>query len=195
MLKNKFLKWGIIIVFAGVAVYSLTRTQMTYAEIKQEERQEYLEDLMDLEQSPIAGLENFTDFNYYPVDEDYNITAEFEEVIGNSNFTVIMTDGSEERLDMAGTATFELNGKTHKLTVYDEGETLLLPFRDETNGNETYGGGRYINLERTNTNRLFIDFNDAHNFYCAYNEAFVCPVPPVENTLETAVQAGEKVLK
>ncbi|WP_055143480.1 DUF1684 domain-containing protein [Jiulongibacter sediminis] len=195
MLKNKFVKWGVALVFLVAAVYSLTQNQKSYEQIMQEDREGYLETMLSMEESPIAGIDGFTDFNYYPINEDYNVTADFEEVIGSKGFTIFMTDGSQEQLDMVGTATFELNGEQQKVTVYDEGETLLLPFRDPTNDKGTYGGGRYINIERTNTNKLFIDFNKAHNFYCAYNEAFVCPVPPQENTLTVAVEAGEKVLK
>jgi uncharacterized protein (DUF1684 family) len=195
MLNSKVVKLGIAVVFLVAAIYSLTQNQKSYEQIMLEERENYLENMLSMEESPVAGLEGFKDFNYYPVNADYKVTADFEEVIGNKGFTIFMTDGSQEQLDVVGTASFELNGERQKVTVYDEGETLLLPFRDLTNDKETYGGGRYINIKRTNTNKLFIDFNDAHNFYCAYNEAFVCPVPPQENTLTVAVEAGEKVLR
>lgn len=195
MLKNKFLKWGVGLIFLAAALYSLTQNQKSYEQTMQESREEYREKLLSMEESPLAGIDDFSDFNYYPINEAYKITADFEEVIGDRSFTLFMTDGSQERLNMAGVASFELNGVAQKAFIYDEGETLLLPFRDQTNDDETYGGGRYINLERTNTNKLFIDFNEAHNFYCAYNEAFVCPVPPKENTLTVPVEAGEKIFR
>ncbi|UBM58887.1 DUF1684 domain-containing protein [Marinilongibacter aquaticus] len=195
MFKSKAFKWGIALVFLVAAIYSLTMNQGSFADRVAAEREKYLSNLESMENSPIAKIENFEDFNYYPADEKYVINADFEEVISDETFAMMMTDGSREEIATAGTATFELNGEPQKVTLFDEGETLLLPFRDQSNGKETYGGGRYINIKKTNNNRVTIDFNEAHNFYCVYNELFVCPVPPQSNTLTVAVEAGEKVLK
>jgi uncharacterized protein len=94
---------------------------------------------------------------------------------------------------MVGYAVFEKDGKEYKLMLFDEGEHYLMPFSDATNGKETYGGGRYINVPKTSNNKLEIDFNEAHNFYCVYNMNFVCPVPPTENKVDFRIDAGEKV--
>ncbi len=195
MLKNKYFKWGVGLIFLAAAIYSLTMNQKSFEERTAEDRAEYLETLKTMDPSPVGGISGFTDFNYYPADEKFVVTADFEEVITDQHFTVFMTDGSTEELEVAGEASFKVNGQELKVTLYDEGETLLLPFTDLTNDKETYGGGRYVNVVKTNNNKLQIDFNDAHNFYCAYNESFICPVPPAHNDLKIAITAGEKNFK
>jgi uncharacterized protein (DUF1684 family) len=73
------------------------------------------------------------------------------------------------------------------------GERLFVPFADETSGRETYGAGRYLDLDRTSTGIYVIDFNTAYNPYCAYNPTYDCPVPPKENRLPLPIRAGEKM--
>ncbi len=76
----------------------------------------------------------------------------------------------------------------------DEGPTrLFVPFRDLTSGNETYGGGRYLDLDRTSTGLYDLDFNRAYHPYCVYNPEYDCPVPPADNRLAFAVRAGERL--
>lgn len=195
MFKNKFVKIGIVIAFAVAAIYSLSKSQPEFDEQTNADRAEYLQNMLSMNESPVASLEGFSVFNYFPPDESWVFQAEFESDPSGESFPIYMTDGSMEELPMAGRASFEKDGETVRLLIFDEGETLLLPFRDETNGVETYGGGRYINLDKTANNRLTIDFNKAHNFYCAYNESFICPVPPPANTVKLRIEAGEKILK
>jgi uncharacterized protein (DUF1684 family) len=71
----------------------------------------------------------------------------------------------------------------------------FLPFTDETNGMESYGGGRYIDLNVPKGNKLIIDFNSAYNPYCAYNDKYSCPIVPRENYLKTRIEAGVKTFK
>jgi uncharacterized protein (DUF1684 family) len=100
-----------------------------------------------------------------------------------------------------GVLSFELQGQTFELNVYqgkdlmkEEGFTdyLFLPFLDNTNGDATYGGGRYIDLRIPLDKELEIDFNTAYNPYCAYNEKYSCPIVPRENYLDMEVRAGVK---
>jgi uncharacterized protein (DUF1684 family) len=67
---------------------------------------------------------------------------------------------------------------------------LFLPFTDLTNGNETYGSGRYIDLRIPERETIIIDFNKAYNPYCAYNYGYACPIPPKENKLKVEIRAG-----
>ena len=69
---------------------------------------------------------------------------------------------------------------------------LFIPFRDTTSGKETYGAGRYLELDENASGIYTIDFNLAYNPYCAYNIDFSCPLPPEQNTLKVAIRAGEK---
>jgi uncharacterized protein (DUF1684 family) len=72
-------------------------------------------------------------------------------------------------------------------------EQLWVPFRDLTTGIETYGGGRYLDLERTATGLYDLDFNRAYHPYCVYDTSWVCPYPPSENRLPVAIRAGERL--
>ncbi len=110
---------------------------------------------------------------------------------------ILMTDSTQSEIKKAGEATFMLNGENYTVSLFDEGKIYLLPFRDLTSGKETYGGGRYINIPKDNLvgDKIEIDFNNAHNFYCAYNERYVCPIPPKENFIKTEIKVGEKVYK
>lgn len=91
-----------------------------------------------------------------------------------------------------------MDGEAVSLTAYksdmDE-ERLWVPFRDETNGAETYGAGRYLDLDaddRTDDSNWILDFNRAYSPFCAYNNAYECPLVPMENGLNVRIEAGEK---
>jgi uncharacterized protein (DUF1684 family) len=70
---------------------------------------------------------------------------------------------------------------------------LFVPFGDLTNNVETYGGGRYLDLDRTPTGLYDLDYNRAYHPYCVYNTTYECPVPPRENRLAVAIPAGERL--
>jgi uncharacterized protein (DUF1684 family) len=70
---------------------------------------------------------------------------------------------------------------------------LFLPFTDVTSNKETYGGGRYLELNKTATGLYDLDFNRAYHPFCVFNPGFECPVPPRENRLMTAIRAGERL--
>jgi hypothetical protein len=72
------------------------------------------------------------------------------------------------------------------------GGGYFLPFMDATSGDETYGAGRYLEIEPLPGGKLLVDFNMAYNPYCAYNEYWSCPIPPKENRLSVPIEAGEK---
>ena len=194
MFKNKFLKWGIGVIFALAALYSLTMNTKDYVSEMRSKREGYKNTMEDLEESPIANIKDFVDFRYFDPKEEWKLFVDFESSPSEETFPMIMTDKSVSSIGMVGYAIFEIKGKEQRLMLFDEGNHYLLPFTDESNGEETYGGGRYLNVEKTSNNKLMIDFNEAHNFYCVYNENFVCPVPPSENHINVSVDAGEKVL-
>ena len=102
---------------------------------------------------------------------------------------------------MYGKLTFYLNNEQHSLTVYenldykgmdDYENYLFLPFLDKTNGHETYGGGRYIDLYHNDNDSILINFNRAYNPQCVYDENFSCPIVPRDNLLNIRVEAGVK---
>ena len=109
---------------------------------------------------------------------------------------------SEKRV--FGVLSFMLKGEEYELSIYQgkdlmhrEGfeDYLFLPFFDETNGDETYGGGRYIDARIPEGDIMTIDFNKAYNPYCAYNDKYSCPIVPRKNYLAMKVEAGVKAFK
>ena len=112
-------------------------------------------------------------------------------------------DGTSKEFYRYAKINFNLNDKAITMTLYKSialasnpayKDLLFLPFTDETNNVETYGGGRYIDLssKEISDNKIEVDFNKAYNPYCAYSDGYRCPVPPEENNLELAIKAGEK---
>ncbi|PID69521.1 MAG: hypothetical protein CR989_01100 [Flavobacteriales bacterium] len=160
----------------------------------------------DKKESPLTAidLKNFTTLPFFKIDSTYRISAEFTLEENPKIFAMPTTTDRLPLYKKYGTATFELNGKRHSLSVYQNQELiqqpkyknhLFIPFTDSTNGNETYGGGRYIDVEIPRGDTLIIDFNKAYNPYCAYNTDYSCPIPPAENKLRIAVKAGVKAPK
>ena len=77
-----------------------------------------------------------------------------------------------------------------------EAETQFIPFRDKTTGQQTYKGGRYMELspdrELEDGDEIVLDLNLAYTPFCAYSETFDCPLPPEENWLGVTIPAGER---
>jgi len=99
-----------------------------------------------------------------------------------------------------GVFEFRVDGVGYSLTAYqrmdlpeEERQWVLVPFKDKTNGHETYGGGRYLEIMFPIDARTEIDFNRAANPWCAYDPRYTCPVPPLENWLSLPIEAGEKM--
>jgi hypothetical protein len=90
-----------------------------------------------------------------------------------------------------------LNGKEYNIEIYKSilSDSLFIPFKDKTNGRESYEGGRYIDAEILPGYKMVLDFNMAYHPSCAYNNNFICVLPPRENTLDVEIRAGEKNFK
>lgn len=157
----------------------------------------------DPEKSPLTEKDRktFDGLPYYPANEKYRVKADFKRVRGS----VIEMPTTTDRIAKYrpyGELHFEVNGQSGTLTVYEsvsmglqkepEDETLFLPFTDETNGLDTYGGGRYIDIAKQDGDQWVLDFNLAYNPYCAYNGKYSCPIPPRNNRLEMSIEAGVK---
>ncbi|GAB2630401.1 DUF1684 domain-containing protein [Emticicia sediminis] len=195
MFKNKVFLVIIVLGIIGIMFYSLSGSE-SYADTVKKQRDTFLKNLMSEDDSPIASLKDFSGIKYFEADKNFIIDADFKAESAGQGM-ILMTDSSQTEIKKAGTATFSVNGKTFTVNVFDEGEHFLFPFRDLTSGKETYGGGRFINIpkESLNDEKLEIDFNNAHNFYCAYNESYICPIPPKENFIDAEIRAGEKKYK
>lgn len=141
--------------------------------------------------------------DYFPVDKAYRVTADVTLLLGEETFKMPTYDGTSNPYKRYAILNFTLNNKPYQLTVYQSAALfqnpqyknhLFLPFLDLTNGQESYSGGRYIDLSTEDiiNGKATIDFNTAYNPYCAYSNGYRCPVPPQENILETKIMAGEK---
>lgn len=195
MFKNKVFLVIIVLGIIGIMFYSLSGSE-SYAETVKKQRDTFLKNLMSEDDSPIASLKDFSGIKYFDADKKFIIDADFKAESAGQGM-ILMTDSTQTEIKKAGTATLSVNGKTFTVNVFDEGEHFLFPFRDLTSGKETYGGGRFINIPKDNLkdDKIEIDFNNAHNFYCAYNESYICPIPPKENFIDAEIRAGEKKYK
>ena len=151
--------------------------------------------------SPIPAGERaeFQGLVYFDVDPVFRVPAALAETpMSTQIIEMDTTDGNRERMRVIGTLEFTLAGERRSLTAFvperaQTAERLFVPFRDATNRGETYGGGRYLDLQRSPTGLYDLDFNRAYNPFCVYDAQYVCPLPPRENALPLAVRAGEKM--
>ncbi len=153
-------------------------------------------------QSPISleERENFTKLNYFEPNPDYRFELELEEFAYKEKVKIEDTGGNLRNFLKWGKFIFEIENSRCILNAYKSEETekrLFIPFKDATSGKETYGAGRYIDLEEERDkigNEWILDFNFATNPWCAYSNNYVCPLIPFENILKVEIKAGEKVI-
>ena len=138
--------------------------------------------------------QTFTGLKYYPENPALRLTVPIEPHADQAIVTLITSTGSAQEYVKYGQFSFEVNGEIATLQVYQDPEegSLFLPFVDATAPAETYGAGRYLDIEPLEDDRFLIDFNYAYNPYCAYNDKWSCPMPPRENRLKVRIEAGEK---
>lgn len=136
----------------------------------------------------------FAGLAYYPEKPDLVIEMVLEAALDHGTITIEATGGDARAYRRSGIVHFTVDGQPARLTLFEsEGtERLFLPFRDATSGTETYGAGRYLEVNRPRDGRVVVDFNYAYNPYCAYDAQWSCPLPPRENWLAMPIRAGEK---
>ena len=149
---------------------------------------------------PTSDRSSFKGLNYFPPDEGYRVISKLERFDSPKHIIMATSTGTRQTYLRYGALTFEVNGQRLKLIVYKSAEdpyarSLFLPFSDETSGRETYGAGRYLDLEEQGGDDYELDFNMAYNPYCTYSEDYTCPIPPLENRLPVRILAGEKNYK
>ena len=156
------------------------------------------------QRSPLTPREkrNFKGLNYYPFSQQYVFLGQIERYILHINnpkyyATFLTNKGINKRYIRYGKFNFNLDGKEYTIEVYKSilSDMLFIPFKDRTNGRETYDGGRYIDAEVLLGYKMVLDFNMGYYPSCAYNEKFICVLPPKENMLDIEIRAGEKNFK
>lgn len=152
--------------------------------------------------TPLRGdnLKNFKKHPFFPINLKYRVTAKFVKTENPVPFELPTSSGKFKQYQEYGKATFELDGKSLTLALYQSldlmkmkkyKDYLFLPFRDETNEKETYGGGKYMDLKIPAGNEIILDFNQSYQPYCAYNAFdYNCPIVPEENKLPIRIEAG-----
>ena len=144
-------------------------------------------------QSPIEDPSAFPGLRYFPPEPDFVLKA--MPIPGDEEpITVQTSDGAERQYVRTATVDLETPEGPATLTLFttEGSHGFFVPFRDATSGIETYGAGRYLDVAADEDGSVTIDFNLAYNPYCAYSDAYSCPLPPAENWLAVAIRAGEK---
>jgi len=164
----------------------------------QKEREEKDQFFREEPKSPLTSKDQkgFKGLTYYPIDLRYVFSGDLERnPKARKDYVKLPTNrGNFRTYIKEGVFRFKIEGKEFALSVYRflGRPTLFLPFRDTTNGHETYENGRYVDVEITRDDRIVIDFNRAYNPFCAYNPKYTCAYASEENTLDVAIRAGEK---
>lgn len=163
-------------------------------------------DFKDATKSPLKDKDRkkFNGLEFFEFDSTYVVKASLTRTPDEKPFKMRTTTERLPDYVKYGVVAFELHGKKYQLNIYQNlglltkpgyEDYLFLPFLDDTNGEGSYAGGRYVECRIPEGDSLIIDFNAAYNPYCAYNEKYSCPIVPRENYLETKIEAGVKAFK
>ncbi|UII34056.1 DUF1684 domain-containing protein [Fulvivirga ulvae] len=201
MIKRIFIP----ILFLSCYTTSYAQHEGLIQEIEQYHK-ELNEEFSNPEESPLtdSDLKAFTSLDFFPIDLKYRVEARFVRTLGQKPFKMATTTTRSPIYEKYGEAHFELDGEKFVLEIFQSHELreteeykdyLFLPFTDLTNGEETYGGGRYLGLTIPEADSIILDFNKAYNPYCAYNKKYSCPIVPRQNRVRTKVLAGVKAFK
>ncbi|WP_042719713.1 DUF1684 domain-containing protein [Flavobacterium sp. B17] len=194
------LKYLFIFLFFPLMAFSqkISGEESEIKKFQQELNAEYL----NPKETPLRGdnFKNFREHPFFPINLKYRVTAKFARTENAKPFDLPTSSGKTKSYREYGKATFDLDGQSYTLTLYQSldlikqkkyRDYLFLPFRDTTNGKETYGGGKYMDLKIPKDSSIILDFNKSYQPYCAYNAYdYNCPVVPEENRLPVEIRAG-----
>ena len=168
----------------------------------EQHRAKYKADFTSNEHSPLKEADlKFLDF--FDADSTYKVIAKVKLLRNEKPFKMPTYAGTTAEYVKYAVLNLKIHNQPIQLTLYKNvalsqnpvyKDYLFLPFTDQTNHKETYGGGRYMDLKTSDIvkGKIEIDFNKAYNPYCAYSDGYRCPIPPEENDLSLAIKAGEK---
>jgi hypothetical protein len=194
-----FLRKYLLVWLAMLFFYpALAQDSLVSAEEYQNELRAYY---LNPETSPIGteGLETFEGLYFFPIDSNFRIEARLVRLNAQPFFQMRTTTNRLPEYRVWAEVLFVLDGKEVRLKVYQNknnitslmySDYLFLPFTDQTNGDETYLGGRYLDLRITENDSITLDFNKAYHPYCAYNKKYSCPVVPESNHIDFPLRAG-----
>ena len=163
----------------------------------------------DASKSPLTkkDLKTFDGLEFFSVDSSFVVTAKFTPTPDDPIFEMATTTTRKPLYKRYGILNFSLNKKEFQLDLFQNQDFdrdakyedyLFLPFTDMTSGNESYAGGRYLDVfisKINKNNTVVLNFNNTYNPYCAYDSRYSCPIPPKQNHLRIPVKAGIKAYK
>ena len=154
------------------------------------------------------ALRKFKGLKFWPINLDYIVKANFTEAVIKLPVEIATSSGHSRTYHTYGKLNFAIRGEQHELVVLQNpkfvetpshkyADHLMLGFTDQTSGDGSYSGGRYVDIliSEIIDNQIIIDFNKAYNPYCAYTVGYSCAIPPSENEIEARIEAGVKAYK
>tara|TARA_B100000809_G_scaffold266760_2_gene331292 strand:+ start:27925 stop:28530 length:606 start_codon:yes stop_codon:yes gene_type:complete len=195
------MKYIFTLLFLSINLFTTAQTQKDAIRFQQNLNRQY----STKSTSPLRSeqIRFFKELPFFSWKKEYIVMANLELTPKASLFTIETNTDRNPLYQQYAIATFILNGQKEELRIYQSQESkfsmeykdhLFLPFKDASNGEDSYEAGRYIDVYISNiiNNQIVIDFNKAYNPYCAYNKKYSCPIPPKENHLNSTIPAGVK---
>lgn len=146
-----------------------------------------------------SDVTHFKGLVYFPPDPGLAVTARFKKLNDLTPVKMLTSQNQQKTFYRYGKIEFSLEGRDLQLTAFtfsqqpQSGSNILfIPFKDRSNGQETYGAGRFLEIPEPAEKDFRLDFNYCYNPLCNYSPAYNCPFPPGENFLPVAIMAGEK---
>jgi uncharacterized protein (DUF1684 family) len=191
-----------LLVLLMVLQFGFAQAQFSLAAVEKFQN-ELNAEYADAKTSPLLpeDLKTFQTLDFYPANEKFYVVAKFIRTENEQPFEMKTSTDRKPVYVKYGEAHFSIDGQTFQLNIYRNIELskkeqykdyLFLPFSDLTCGDESYIGGKYIDMKIPQGDTIVIDFNTSYNPYCAYSHKYSCPKVPLENDLKIAIRAGVK---
>ena len=128
----------------------------------------------------------FTGLSYFPADIKYRVAAKLTKLSKSERINLDMTGGTPYGFMHYGKVSFFIDGEAVALEVFEfpsrsDVKSLFVPFTDETSGEQSFGGGRFVLINIPKGEQIIVDFNLAINPICVYDPEHSCPIPPESN--------------
>lgn len=197
--KKRLIFWGMMLSISCIViavVWNSLNNQYTSEILNFREKKD--KNFKFEKDSPIEDQVGFKQLDYFDPNPKFKVIPTLEIRTDSSWLVIQNNDGERNKYLRYANAIFTIDGVTDTLTIFmkkNKGSSSLyffVPFIDETNGDETYAGGRYLHFENKLVAGFTLDFNLAYNPYCVYNYRYSCPIPPKENALSMSIEAGER---
>lgn len=197
------MKWTLVLTMFGLVGTRALAQSVTYEQQIMTHRLAYKADFRASPNSPLHSESDLNMLRFYAPDTRYRVEATVQLTPEAEPFDMPTYNGKTQSYVKYAVLSFSLNNQPVTLAIFRSPtmtrlpqyrDYLFLPFKDATAGKETYGGGRYLDLRlgEIHDGKLLLDFNKAYNPYCAYADGYSCPIPPKENEIPVAIDAGEK---